>query len=60
MEEKGGMQNIQAEVPLGNMLGGYATLLRSLTKGRASYSMEFECYREVPRGVQEDLLGEKK
>jgi len=60
MEEKGGMQNIQAEVPLGNMLCGYATLLRSLTKGRASYSMEFECYREVPRGVQEDLLGEKK
>lgn len=60
MEEKGGMQNIRAEVPLGEMLGGYATLLRSLTKGRASYSMEFECYREVPRGVQEELLGEKK
>ena len=30
--------------------------LRSMTKGRASYSMEFECYREVPKNVQEQLL----
>ena len=39
---------IAAEVPLVEMFG-YATDLRSMTKGRASYSMEFECYREVPK-----------
>ncbi len=59
MDEKGSMQNIRAEVPLGEMLDGYSTKLRSLTKGRASYSMEFECYREVPKGVQEDIVGSK-
>ncbi len=46
-------QVIAAEVPLEEMLG-YATALRSMTKGRASYSMEFECYREVPKNVQEE------
>ncbi|NBP00558.1 MAG: elongation factor G, partial [Proteobacteria bacterium] len=60
MEEKAGMQIIRAEVPLGEMLGGYSTILRSMTKGRASYSMEFCCYREVPRNVQEALVGDKK
>jgi len=59
MEEKGKVQTIRAEVPLGEMLGGYATKLRSLTKGRASYSMEFECYREVSKGVEESILGKK-
>ena len=50
-------QVITAEVPLGEMFG-YATDLRSKTKGRASYTMEFECYREVPRNVKESI--EKK
>jgi len=50
-------QVITAEVPLGEMFG-YATDLRSKTKGRASYTMEFECYREVPKNVQESI--EKK
>lgn len=59
MEEKNGVQYITAEVPLGEMMGGYATTLRSLTKGRASYSMEFECYREVPKNVEESVLGKK-
>ncbi len=54
MEAKGAMQVINAEVPLGKMFG-YATELRSMTKGRASYSMEFECYREVPKNVQEEI-----
>jgi elongation factor G len=58
MESKGGKQIINAEVPLGEMFG-YATELRSMTKGRASYSMEFECYREVPKNVQ-DAIAEKK
>ena len=46
-------QIISAEVPLGEMFG-YSTTLRSMTKGRASYAMEFECYREVPKNVQDD------
>jgi len=58
MEEKGGKQIIRAEVPLGEMFG-YATELRSMTKGRAGYSMEFECYREVPQHAQEQILGKK-
>ncbi len=58
MDAKNGMQNIHAEVPLGEMLG-YATTLRSQTKGRASYSMEFECYREVPKNAQEKILEKK-
>lgn len=56
MESKGvGTQLIMSEVPLAEMFG-YATQLRSMTKGRASYSMEFECYREVPRVVQEQIV----
>lgn len=58
MESKHDKQIITAEVPLGEMFG-YATELRSMTKGRASYAMEFECYREVPRNVQEALVAKK-
>lgn len=58
MDGQDGKQEIKAEVPLGEMFG-YATDLRSMTKGRASYSMEFECYREVPKHVQE-AIAEKK
>jgi elongation factor G len=47
-----------AEVPLEEMLG-YATELRSMSKGRASYSMKFECYREVPKQAQEKILEKK-
>ena len=60
MDEKGNTQIIKAEVPLGEMLGGYSTTLRSLSKGRASYSMEFECYREMPKNVEEEVLGKNK
>ncbi len=49
---------VTSEVPLGEMFG-YATILRSMTKGRASYTMEFECYREVPRNVQEAIATKK-
>ncbi len=58
MESKGGNQMIKAEVPLGEMFG-YATELRSMTKGRASYSMEFECYREVPKNVQDAIVAKE-
>jgi elongation factor G len=55
MEAVGGVQKISAEVPLKEMLG-YATALRSMTKGRAVPSMEFTCYREVPKNEQEKVL----
>jgi elongation factor G len=58
METQAGKQVITAEVPLGCMFG-YATDLRSMSKGRASYSMEFECYREVPKNAQEEILAKK-
>lgn len=59
MDGKGGSQVIMAEVPLAEMFG-YATQLRSMTKGRASYSMEFKCYREVPKSAQEQILSANK
>jgi len=38
---------------------GYATILRSMTKGRANYAMEFACYREVPKNVESTVLEKK-
>ncbi len=55
VEQRSGSQVIQAEVPLSEMFG-YATSLRSLTQGRATYSMHFLQYEEVPADVQEKLL----
>ncbi len=51
-------QVISASVPLGEMFG-YATDLRSLTQGRASYTMHFSKYEEVPESVKEEILGKK-
>jgi len=59
MDAKGGAQAISSEVPLAEMFG-YATQLRSMTKGRASYSMEFKGYQEVPKSAQEQILAESK
>jgi elongation factor G len=58
METRKGVQVITAEVPLAEMFG-YSTSLRSLTKGRANYSMQFEIYREVPKNIQETIVGKK-
>lgn len=58
MDMRGNAQVINAEVPLAEMFG-YATELRSMTKGRASYTMEFECYREVPRHIQDQIVEKK-
>jgi len=55
-EERGNLKVIRSLVPLANTFG-YATDLRSLTQGRASYSMEFDRYEEVPRDVGEKILG---
>jgi len=58
MDARKGVQVISAEVPLAEMFG-YSTTLRSLSKGRASYSMQFEVYREVPRHVQDEIVSKK-
>ncbi|MCM8831937.1 MAG: elongation factor G [Candidatus Omnitrophica bacterium] len=54
MEAKSHMYHIRANVPLAEMFG-YATVLRSLTQGRASYTMEFSHYEEVPKQILEKL-----
>ncbi|MFJ0621763.1 elongation factor G [Bordetella bronchiseptica] len=51
----GGGKLVRAEVPLAEMFG-YSTSLRSLTQGRATYSMEFKHYAEAPRQVAEQII----
>jgi len=55
MEGKGKSQVVKAHVPLANMFG-YATELRSMTQGRASYAMEFDHYQEVPKSIGEEIV----
>ena len=55
MSDRAGAKVIDAEVPLAEMFG-YATALRSMTQGRASYSMEFSRYDQVPRNVAEEIM----
>ncbi|NTV41123.1 MAG: elongation factor G [Candidatus Moranbacteria bacterium] len=52
------VKEIESEVPLANMFG-YATQMRSMTQGRASYSMEFSHYNEVPKNVAEEIIAKK-
>ena len=54
----GGSKAVRADVPLSEMFG-YATTLRSLTQGRATYTMEFKHYAECPRNVAEAIIAEK-
>ncbi len=58
MTDRGNNKVIDGEVPLATMFG-YATAVRSLSQGRASFSMEFSHYAEVPRNVVEKIVGEK-
>jgi elongation factor G len=55
MEPRGTTQVVQAFVPLFEMFG-YATDLRSVTQGRATYTMHFERYEEVPSGLSNELI----
>jgi elongation factor G len=55
MEDMAGSKTIKAEVPLGEMFG-YSTTLRSLTQGRATYTMEFKHYAEAPRSVADSII----
>jgi elongation factor G len=57
MRDRTGVKVIDALVPLAEMFG-YATSLRSMTQGRASYNMEFAHYAEAPRNVAETIIGE--
>ena len=55
MEARGSSQVIRANVPLGQMFG-YATEMRSMTQGRATYTMQFARYEEVPRPIAEEII----
>jgi elongation factor G len=57
MEQRGNAQVVSAYVPLAEMFG-YATDLRSTTQGRATYTMQFERYDEVPANIAERVVGE--
>jgi elongation factor G len=55
MEDLGGGKAIRADVPLAEMFG-YSTQLRSLTQGRATYTMEFKHYAEMPKQLAEGVI----
>jgi elongation factor G len=57
MDDSSAGKIINAQVPLGEMFG-YATDLRSATQGRASYSMEFECYSEAPQNIADAITNQ--
>ena len=59
MEMRGNAQVIRAMVPLANMFG-YATALRSMSQGRASYTMEFDHYAPVPQSLAEELTAKAR
>ena len=59
MEQRGNAQVISAHVPLAEMFG-YATDMRSATQGRATYTMQFDRYEEVPPNIAEDIGGGEK
>ena len=58
MVARSGAEVIAAFVPLSEMFG-YSTVLRSRTQGRGVYSMQFDHYDEVPKNIQEKIIGEK-
>jgi elongation factor G len=57
MTERARNKVIDAEVPLGEMFG-YATAIRSMSQGQASYTMEFSHYAEVPKHIAEKMIGD--
>jgi len=59
MGERGQMRVIDSKVPLANMFG-YSTQLRSMTEGRASYTMEFDHYEEVPQNITQQIVEGKR
>ena len=59
MDSRGSIQTIQAQVPLANMFG-YATVLRSATQGRATFTMQFDHYEPVSAALAEEILGRRQ
>jgi elongation factor G len=59
MDSRGGAQVINAHVPLSNMFG-YSTDLRSATQGRATYTMVFDHYDQVPRAIADEVVARMK
>jgi len=59
MDSKGGAQVVKAKVPLSEMFG-YVTQLRTITSGRASSTMEFSHYAEVPRNIADEVIAKAK
>jgi elongation factor G len=57
MENRAGAQVIEARVPLA-MMFGYATRLRSMTQGRATYTMQFGAYEPVPKNILDELTAQ--
>ena len=58
VDDQGQTQYVKGLVPLAEMFG-YATTLRSLSQGRAAYSMEFARYEDVPKNIQTELVATK-
>jgi len=59
MEDVPSGKSVRAEVPMSEMFG-YATDMRSATQGRATFSMEFEKYKEVPNNVAEAIISKAR
>nr|WP_256502784.1 elongation factor G [Desulfuromonas sp. KJ2020] len=59
MEARGAAQVISSQVPLANMFG-YATDLRSATQGRATYTMVFDHYEQVPKAISDEVIAKVK
>ena len=55
MDQRGNSQVIRSQVPLAEMFG-YATDLRSRTQGRATYTMQFHSYQEVPESISREII----
>jgi elongation factor G len=59
MTQRGEAQVVAADVPLAEMFG-YSTQLRSMTQGRAVYTMQFDHYEEVPKAIAEQIISKAK
>jgi len=59
MSQRSDAQVVKAMVPLSEMFG-YATILRSMTQGRAIYTMQFSSYEEAPKTVSEQIIEKQK
>ena len=59
VDSRGNTQVVRAQVPLAEMFG-YATELRSMTRGRATHSMEFSHYSPVPAGISQEVVSKAR